>query len=291
MKSTKAKIALILAIFLAVGGGGVLCLFLGNIVVLNPQGWVAEKQKDLILISTVLMLIIVIPVLLLIFGISLRYRSDNTKAKYSPQFTHSIKAEVVWWSIPCVIVVILGAITWKASHLLDPFKPLNITDVKPIRIQAVALRWKWLFIYPDQKIATVNFVQFPEKTPLNFEVTADAPMNSFWIPALGGQVYAMPGMRAKVHLIADGIGSYRGSSANISGKGFSGMYFVAKSTSAEDFENWVTSVKKTSQSLDMDEYKQLIAPTEYVPPAYYVLGQDGLFDSILMKYMDHNHAK
>jgi cytochrome o ubiquinol oxidase subunit 2 len=290
MKSTRAKILLIILIFFLVGGGGLLYLFLGDITVLNPQGIIGDKQRDLIVISTLLMLIVVIPVFLLTFWASWRYRAENKKATYSPHWWHSTLAEVIWWGIPCIIIVILGVITLKGSHELDPFKPLTDTKTKPIRIQAVALQWKWLFIYPEQNIATINYVQFPEKTPLNFEVTADAPMNSFWIPALGGQIYAMPGMKSKLHLMADGIGIYRGSSANLSGTGFSGMTFVAKSSSEEDFEKWVQTVKESSSSLNMDEYKQLVKPSQYDPAAFFVLEQEGLFDWIIMKYMGQEHA-
>ena len=152
-------------------------------------------------------------------------------------------------------------------------------------IQVVALNWKWLFLYPEYGIATVNFVQFPENTPINFEITSDAPMNSFWIPQLGGQIYAMPAMRSKLHLIASEVGSFRGVSANISGRGFSGMNFTAKSSSEEDFNQWVKWVKKSPKRLDMDAYDQLLKPSEYHPVEYFLLMQGDLFDRILMKYM------
>jgi cytochrome o ubiquinol oxidase subunit 2 len=155
------------------------------------------------------------------------------------------------------------------------------SNTKPLKIQVVALQWKWLFIYPEQGIATVNFVQFPEQTPINFEITADAPMNSFWIPQLGGQIYAMPGMVAKLHLIADKEGSYRGSSANLSGKGFAGMKFIAKSSSEADFEAWVDSVRQSGPI----DYTKVAEPSEYAPAAFYSLSDDNLFNQIVMKYM------
>jgi cytochrome o ubiquinol oxidase subunit 2 len=167
---------------------------------------------------------------------------------------------------------------------LDPFRPLA-SKKKPITIQAVALQWKWLFIYPEQKIATVNFVQFPVNHPVKFEITADAPMNSFWIPRLGGQVYAMSGMRSLLYLSADSMDEFRGSSANISGKGFSGMTFTAKSSSAEDFEKWVDSVRAAEVDLNRESYSALAAPSEYNPAAFYRLEKEGLFDWIVMKYM------
>ncbi len=255
----------------------------GNIQVLNPKGWVAERQRSLIIISALLMLIVVVPVFWMTFYFVWKYRAGNSKAKYSPDWDNNNVAELIWWGFPFAIVVALSILAYKSSHELDPFKPL-VSDTKPITIQVVALRWKWLFIYPEQKIATINYIQFPEQTPLNFEITGDAPMNSFWIPQLGGQVYAMPGMRTKLHLIANELGSFRGSSANLSGTGFSGMTFTAKSSSQEDFDAWVSSAQ-SSAALSSDEYEQLVKPTSYHPVALYTLQDESLFDTIVMKYM------
>jgi cytochrome o ubiquinol oxidase subunit 2 len=183
-----------------------------------------------------------------------------------------------------VIIVILAVITWRSSHELNPFRPLR-ADKPAITIQAIALDWKWLFIYPEHGIATVNFIQFPVKTPINFEITSDAPMNSFWIPALGGQIYAMPAMRSKLHLIADEIGDYRGASANISGKGFAGMKFTAKATHEEEFEKWAETVRQSPIHLDLNQYNELLVPSEYNPISYYSLLEPNLFEQVLMKYM------
>ena len=222
--------------------------------------------------------------ILLISTQKFRYRASQKKSKHTPDWEHNSIAECCWWGVPLVIVVILAVITWRSSHELNPYKPID-GDQKPLTIQVVALDWKWLFIYPEQGIATVNFVQFPEKTPISFEITADAPMNSFWIPQLGGQIYAMPAMRTRLHLIADEMGSYRGSSSNISGKGFAGMVFTAKSSSQEEFDEWVESVKQSSDHLTLEEYNQLAEPSEYNPVASYVLMQEDLFDQIIMKYI------
>lgn len=189
-----------------------------------------------------------------------------------------------------MIIVILAVITWKTSHELNPFKPI-VTHKKPVEIQAVALNWKWLFIYPEQGIATINLVQFPEKTPINFEITADAPMNSFWIPQLGGQIYAMPAMRSKLYLLANEQGSYTGRSSNISGKGFAGMVFTAKATSEEEFNEWVDSVKGSGKSLTMESYNELVEPSEYDPVSYYTLLDSDLFNKIIMKYMTPKQSK
>ncbi len=279
----KLKIAFFLLVLFGVVTIGSVFYYGDSIAVLSPKGAVGEKQRDLLLIATILMLVVVLPVFALTFGIVWKYRAEK-KSTYHPDWDFNLLAESLWWGIPFVIIVVLGVYTWKGCHELDPFRPLD-SKAKPMAIQVVALQWKWLFIYPEQGIATVNFVQFPEQVPVTFEITSDAPMNSFWIPDLGGQVYAMSGMRSKLHLIANEVGSFRGSSANISGSGFSGMTFVAKASSVEDFVQWVESVKGSGGSLGMGEYDQLVKPSSYVPPTYYVLGDSDLFDRIVMKYM------
>jgi cytochrome o ubiquinol oxidase subunit 2 len=261
-----------------------LFFFKKEIAVLNPQGVIALKERNLLFIGAALMSIIVIPVFILSFVFTWKYRHTNTKAKYEPDLDRNHGAEILWWFLPLVIVGILSVITWKSTHELDPFKSID-TDKKPLRIQVVALNWKWLFIYPEEGIASVNFFQFPEKTPIAFEITSDAPMNSFWIPQLSGQIYAMSGMKTELHLIADAPGDYRGSSANISGEGFSGMRFIAKSSSDEEFKSWVNKAKKADLNLTLDEYNKLAEPSIDNPVVYYSMPQEGLFDQIIMKYM------
>jgi cytochrome o ubiquinol oxidase subunit 2 len=251
-----------------------------SIAMLNPKGMIALKERDLMIIATILMLIVVIPVFILTAAIAWEYRATNKESKYTPEWDYNLTAESVWWGFPCIIIAILSFVSWQSTHELDPYKPLQ-SPVKPLTIQVVALQWKWLFIYPEQNIATINYLQIPVQTPINFQITADAPMNSFWIPELGGQIYAMPGMKTKLHLIADDIGLFRGCSANISGEGYSGMYFDVKATHANDFEDWVKSVKK-SLPLDVKEYKTLAEPSSYVPVALFTLGKADLFDWIAM---------
>lgn len=152
-------------------------------------------------------------------------------------------------------------------------------------IQVVALQWKWLFLYPEEKIASLNFVQFPKEVPIRFEITADAPMNSFWIPHLGGQIYAMPSMRTELNLIAQEDGDFRGSSANLSGEGFAGMHFISRASSEEDYQHWVEAAKKSSLVLDLSEYQKLAAPSQNNPVEIYQLKEDKLFDQIILKYM------
>lgn len=263
---------------------GLLFTYSDEIAILNPKGMIALKERDLMIIATVLMLIVVIPVFILTIAMAWEYRASNTNAEYTPEWDFNLTVESIWWGFPFAIVIILSFVAWESSHDLDPFKSLP-SSTKPLRIQVVALQWKWLFIYPEQHIATVNFIQVPDQTPLNFELTADAPMNSFWVPELGGQIYAMPGMKSKLHLIADQPGTFRGSSANISGMGFSGMTFEVRAGSQVEFDHWVESVKKSTSSLGLEEYLKLAKPSSYVAPEVFLLGKENLFDWILMKPM------
>ncbi len=288
MINKKFKIAILTLLFLGIAAITTAYIRNNNIPVLEPKGMIGKAESDLIITCSLLMLIVVVPVLILTWIFAWKYREGSRKSRHEPNWEHNYIAECCWWGVPCVIIVILAILTWESSHRLNPFKPID-TGVKPIEIQAVALDWKWLFIYPEQGIATVNFIQFPEKTPICFEITADAPMNSFWIPQLGGQIYAMPAMRSKLHLIADEEGTFRGSSANISGSGFAGMYFTAKSSSVEEFNNWVESVQQSPKHLTVEVYEQLVKPTSYHPVEYFVLDKEGLFDWIMMKYMEPGH--
>jgi cytochrome o ubiquinol oxidase subunit 2 len=264
---------------------GLMLLLSGcNLVILNPKGVIAAEEKELMLIALCLMLIIVIPVIILTFVIAIRYRASNKKAKYTPDWSHSIILEAIWWTVPIIIISILGYITWVTAHKLDPYRPLE-SKVKPITIQVIALDWKWLFIYPQENIATINFVAFPVNTPINFEITADAPMNAFQIPALGGQIYAMAGMRTKLHYMANEIGEYNGRSVSFSGDGFSGMTFVARVTSQESFNQWVNTVKHGSHVLTMAAYDRLVQPSQDNQVAYYSSVANDLFNNVMMKFM------
>lgn len=275
---------LIVAGLVVVGGAAMFLLHGTRIDVLAPKGTIAEQQFDLIVLTSLLSLIVIIPVFALTFFIVWKYRASNTKAKYQPNWDHNRALEAAWWLIPFALIAVLAVITWVSTHKLDPYRPIE-SDKKPITIQVIALPWKWLFIYPEQNIATVNYVQFPEKTPVNFELTADAPMNSFWIPQLGGQVYAMAGMTTKLHLEASSVGEYRGSSANISGEGFAGMKFIAQSTNQKDFDSWIQGTKASYPVLTFSEYDKLVQPSENTPPAYYSSSDPNLYDTVIMKYM------
>jgi len=283
----KRKIAfyllLILGVLLVVGLVLLLCMQSGQIAMLNPKGMIAAKQRGLLIMASWLMLIVVIPVFIMTVVFARKYRASNRESKYRPDWDQSLSAEIVWFGVPFVIIAVLSVLVWRSSHHLDPFRPID-TGVQPLTIQVVALQWKWLFIYPEQGIATVNFVQFPEKTPINFHITSDAPMNSFWIPQLGGQIYAMAGMDTQLHLIADEEGEFRGSSSNLSGKGFAGMRFKAIAVSDAAFEAWVDEVRGEGEMLDLETYQELAEPSEDNPPAVYRLGKNDLYDWIVMKY-------
>jgi cytochrome o ubiquinol oxidase subunit 2 len=277
--------ALALAIFV-IGFCGILYYFtLGHTMgILQPRGVIAVQERTLILISVVLMLLVVLPVVGLSYVIAWRYRAENTKAKYSPEWSHSVLLETIWWVIPVFIICILAAITWASSHELDPYRSL-LSDNQSMTIEVVSLNWKWLFIYPKEGIATLNFVEFPKNTPVRFVITADAPMNSFWIPQLGGQMYAMPGMQTQLNLSADTVGDYRGASSNFSGDGFSGMTFVARAVSAADYATWVTAVQNSNNPITYPTYKALTKPSENDQIRFYSQSPSGLYDTIIMKYM------
>lgn len=255
-----------------------------NFAVLNPKGIIAEQQRDLFITATLLMLIVVLPVLVLTFVIAWKYRESNTQAKYSPEVDGNRKLETIWWTVPLVIIAVLSGIIWKSSHDLDPFKPIA-ADKEPITIQVVSMRWKWLFIYPEQNIATVNYVEFPKDTPVNFRLTSDASMNSFWIPQLGGQIYTMAGMETKLHLMANETGEFNGLSANLSGDGFSGMKFIAKASTETEFKQWVDAVQLAPRELGENTYQQLLQPSKDVPPLYYASVEKELYNSIIDKYL------
>lgn len=260
-------------------------------LVLHPEGIIAKKQLDLIVVNTILMLLIIIPTFILLLAVAWKYRS-NGKAKYEPKHSYGVFKEIALWGVPSVFVAVMAVITWKATHALDPYKPIE-SSVKQLTIQVVALDWKWLFIYPEEGIATVNFVQFPERTPIRFELTADtSPMNSFWIPQLSGQIYCMTGMVTPLHIMADGPGTYSGKAAEINGEGYAKMTFVAKSTSQSDFEEWVLSVKKSPLELNEPTYEALIKSSIDHPVELFSNIKKDLFNHIVMKFMhpsEKNH--
>lgn len=272
---------------LAAVGVLLLVLTIGNDVVLyNPKGLIAQEQFRLMMFSTGVLLAIAIPVLSLLYGFAWKYRETNKKVSHKPQKPHGKFFAVSLWIVPIIILLILSSVVWPATHKLDPHKPLAATsNNRPLTIQVIALQWKWLFIYPEQDIATVNFVQIPEDTPVTFELTADeAPMNSFWIPHLGGQLYAMTGHSNPLNLMADTPGDYPGQAAEINGEGFAGMKFTARVSTDAAFKDWVRETKRNAGRLDADTYKMLVAPSGHNPVMVYSSVESNLYNKVLMKY-------
>lgn len=259
--------------------------FRDYIDILFPKGWIALEERNLLLIIQGVMLLVIVPVYILTFVFSWKYRVGNKKARYDPDLVDSALAEWIWWGVPFIVTLGIAILTWVRTEQLDPFKPIQ-SDKKPVVIQVVALQWKWLFIYPEEGIASVNFVQIPRDTPIRFEITADAPMNSFWIPALGGQIYAMPAMRTELNLMAYQVGDFRGSSANLSGEGFANMHFIVRASSDEDYRTWLESAKRSTTVLDFKTtYTELAKPAIDRTGGLFQVTDKGLFDRILMKFM------
>jgi len=259
-------------------------------VLLHPEGDIALQQRDLIIISLGLMLLIVIPVIALTLVFAWRYRAKNKDASYDPEWHHSTMLELVVWSAPLLIIIALGALTWVSTHKLDPYRSLDrlsaskpvATDVKPLTVEVVALDWKWLFFYPEQGIATVNELAAPVDRPIQFKITASSVMNSFFIPSLAGQIYAMPGMETKLSAVINKTGVYEGFSANFSGDGFSGMRFKFYGMNDQDFDSWVAKARKSADSLDRDTYLRLAEPSEREPVHFYSSVDTHLYDAIMM---------
>jgi len=255
-----------------------------NLAVLQPAGEVGQIQGELLVFSLLLSLTVIIPVFALTLFIAVRYREGNAKASYRPDWSHSKMLEIVWWGIPIILIGILSVIIWQSSHSLDPSKPLTSSQ-PPVKVQVIALQWRWLFIYPEQGVASVNRLEVPINRPIEFKITADAPMNSFWIPKLGGQIYAMPGMATTLNLNATESGKYTGLSTNISGEGYADMQFPVYARSPEGFEEWVKRTSKLNSVLTTTEYAQLAQPQRNTAELMFAKVEDGLFDRVVNKYM------
>ncbi|WP_298162207.1 ubiquinol oxidase subunit II [Brevundimonas sp.] len=258
-------------------------------VVLDPAGHVAAQQRDLLVISVVLMLIIIVPVMTLTIWFAWKYRASNTTEKYDPEWDHSTHLELVIWAAPLLIIICLGAVTWTGTHLLDPYRPLDKidhdrpvpADVRPLEVQVVALDWKWLFIYPEYGVASVNELAAPVDRPIRFSLTSSSVMNSFYIPALAGQIYAMPGMETKLHGVINAAGDYKGFSANYSGDGFSGMKFTFKGLDPAAFDAWLAAARQGGGRLDRRSYLELARPTENAPVQRFAAVEPLLWDAIV----------
>ncbi|WP_375648685.1 ubiquinol oxidase subunit II [Bartonella sp. OT172YNZD] len=244
--------------------GGALLLSGCKIDVMQPSGYVARQQLILIVVCVVVMLCVVIPVMVSVVFLAIKYRASNMKADYSPDWAHSNKIEALMWGIPVVIVMVLGSLTAYYTYKLEPTNPLPVEVVgegKPLQIDAVSLDWKWLFIYPEYGVASINEIYAPEGRQVLLQLTSENSVNAFWVPKLGTVLYAMPQMNAKLHLVAEEQGVFKGTSANYSGDGFSGMRFKWHSVSLKDFEDWIVKARANGRVLDRASYRQLsIAP-------------------------------
>src|SRR5215813_2270274 len=248
--------------------------------VLDPKGPVATAERLIMLNATGIMLAIVIPTMLATLAVAFWFRSSNLRARYLPDFDYSGRLELLVWSIPIMTVILVAGVAWISSYDLDPPKPLG-SAVKPVRVQVVALDWKWLFIYPDHGIATVNQLTIPVGTPIRFELTSSGVMNSFFVPQLGGQIYTMAGMVTRIYLQADHTGTYRGMSSNYSGAGFSDMVFKVDAVPADEFAKWVAATRTTGPVLDAQAYADLARPSQAVTPFSYRAVATDLFKGIV----------
>jgi len=257
--------------------------------VLAPAGDIAARQRDLLVISTLLMLLIIVPVMVLTVVFARRYRERNRDAVYRPDWDHSTKLEFVIWAAPLLIIITLGALTWVGTHLLDPYRPLDriasdrpVTEEhRPLPVQVVAMDWKWLFIYPEQGIASVNEMAVPVDRPVAFTLTSTSVMNAFYIPAMAGMIYAMPGMETRLNGVFNHPGEYKGIASHYSGHGFSGMHFKALATDEAGFDAWVEKARASGGTLDRPRYLELEAPSENVPPMSFAEVDPQLFQRIV----------
>ena len=255
-----------------------------GVAVIDTAGQVGDKQRNLLFACALLSVLVVVPVFWLLIHFSYKYREGNKNAQYHPHEHGNWQIEAVWWLIPTLLMVVISTITWRSSYALDPFKPLE-SSKKPLTVEVVAMDWKWLFIYPDQNVASVNEAAIPVDTSVQFKLTSDTVMSSFWVPQLGGQMYAMTGMNTNLHLMASRTGDFRGSDANISGKGFADMHFMVRSMSDADFETWIQAAKGSDNSLTTEAYAKLAKPGAVKKPMFYSSAEAELYDTIMMKYM------
>jgi len=247
---------------------------------LDPRGPVASSQRLLLINSTEIMLVVIVPVILATLAFAWWYRSSNARAKRSEELTYEGRIDFVVWSIPALVVILLGGVTWIGSHQLDPRAPIA-ANAKPLDIDVASLDWKWLFIYPDQGIAALNQLVIPVGAPVRFRLTSATVMNSFLVPQLGSQIYTMPGMTTHLNLMADSPGEYPGISANFSGNGFADMRFIVKAVPTDAFDAWLAQVRGSGSVLDIPGYVELAKPSQAVPPTTYRSVDPKLFERIV----------
>lgn len=260
-----------------------------NLVVMSPAGDVAAQQADLIIYSTILMLIVIVPVIVLTIIFAWRYRASNKEATYDPEWDHSTTLEIVIWSVPMAIIICLAGLTWVATHRLDPYQPLSRISadkpidpsVEPMVIQVAAMDWKWVFFYPEVGIATVNEVAAIVDRPVEFHLTSTTVMNAFYVPALAGMIYAMPGAQTELNAVINEAGVYDGFSANYSGEGYSQMRFKFHGLDEAGFAAWAETVRDGGSDLDRDALAHLQEPSIAHPVSYYTIAEEGLWDRLV----------
>jgi cytochrome o ubiquinol oxidase subunit 2 len=257
-------------------------------VILNPKGPIADAQRGLLIDAFSVMLIVVVPVIVMAILFAWRYRASNRDATYAPTWAYSARIDAVVWLVPALIVIAVGVLVWRSTHRLDPYREI-VSDVPPLDIQVVAQDWKWLFIYPEQGIAVVNQMAIPAGRPISLRITSDTVMNSFYVPALAGQIYAMAGMQTRLQMLADAPGKFVGRNTQYSGGGFSDQFFEVVATSPADFDAWVAKARQAPAKLDAAAYAKLAEKSRLVPIAYYSGFEPRLFDSIIGKYT-HAHS-
>lgn len=282
---SQTKLAVFWAAVLLLIAGVIVWVSLGHTFpIIQSRGEIANQQRDLLVFATGLALLVLLPVYCMIFVFAWRYRAGHKRA-YRPEWDSHKGYEALWWGIPVVIISVLAVVTWKTSHSLDPFRPLASSQ-PPVKVQVIALQWKWLFLYPEEGVASVNELAFPVDRPVELTLTSDAPMNSFWVPQLAGQIYAMSGMSTKLHLSADAVGEYRGMSSNISGKGFADMQFRARALPSQQYPQWLAEARAAGTGLSLDAYRTLAKPGASGPQLFASVDPT-LYDAVIMKYMSH----
>ncbi|MCC8935575.1 ubiquinol oxidase subunit II [Bradyrhizobium sp. Arg68] len=252
--------------------------------VLDPKGPIALAERQILFNATGIMLAIVIPVALATLGVAFWFRASNGRARYRPDFVYSGRIEMLVWSIPLMTVLLVGTVAWIGAYDLDPPKPIA-SSTKPLKVQVVSLDWKWLFIYPEQGVASINHLTIPAGTPVSFELTSAGVMNSFFVPQLAGQIYTMAGMVTRLNLVADHPGTYRGMSANYSGAGFSDMVFTVDAIAPDSFAQWAAATGSVGPVLDAQAYSALVKPSRAVAPFTYRSVADGLFANVMSAAM------
>ncbi len=281
------KIKFLIGLLAVIAGaiGITVVLMSENALVVQPKGMIAHSELELIITNILLMLVIIVPTYFLLFAVVWKYCIKNDQANYDPDHHFGIPGELLMWGLPSVVVVVMAIVTWEATHQLNPYKPLE-SKVPPLTIQVVAMDWKWLFIYPEQGIATLNHFTIPEGTPIHFKLTADnAPMNSFWIPQLSGQIYSMTGMTTQLNVMAQGPGIFQGRAVEINGEGYADMTFLVTSTPKQDFEKWVEKVKDSPHHLTEKTYDELLKPSIDRSMTLFSQVKEDLFHEIVHKYM------